>query len=52
MGEKRWNGWEQLRDANSAKAVMYECGVSWSTEKWLCQFPRNDLVVLLDKTLH
>jgi len=31
---------------------VYECGVSGSTEKWLCQFPRNDLVVLLDIALH
>ena len=31
---------------------MNKCGVSGSTEKWLCQFPRNDLVVLLAIALH
>jgi len=35
-----------------AKAVAYGSGVSGSTEKWLCQFPGNDLVVLLDIALH
>ena len=34
------------------KSVAYECGVGRSTEKCLCQFPRNDLVVLLDIALH
>ena len=34
------------------KLVAYECGVGGSTEKWVCQFPRNDLVVLLDIVLH
>jgi hypothetical protein len=34
------------------KSVAYECGVGTSTEKWLCQFPRNDLVVLLDIAPH
>jgi len=40
-------------DASSPvrKSVAYECGVSGSTEKCLCQFPRNDLVVLLDIVL-
>jgi len=33
------------------KSVAYECGVSGSTEKCLCQFPRYDLVVLLDIAL-
>jgi len=33
-------------------SVAYECGVSGRTEKWLCYFPRNDLVVLLDIALH
>jgi NADH:ubiquinone oxidoreductase subunit 3 (subunit A) len=41
-------------DASSPvrKSVAYECGVGRSTEKWLCQFPRNYLVVLLDIVLH
>jgi len=34
------------------KSVACECGVSRSAEKWLCQFPRNDVVVLLDIALH
>ena len=40
-------------DASSPvrKSVAYECGVGRSTEKWLCQFPRKDLVVLLDIVL-
>jgi len=38
--------------SNTANSVAYECGVSRSTVKWLCQFPRNDLVVLLDIVLH
>ena len=33
------------------KAVTYECVVSRRTEKLLCQFHRNDLV-LLDIALH
>jgi len=43
-----------MTDAGSAvrKSVAYECGVGRSTEKCLCQFPRNDLVVLLDIALH
>ena len=34
------------------KSVAYGCGVGRSTEKWLCQFPRNDLVVLLDISIN
>ena len=34
------------------RSVACECGVSGSTEEWLCQFPRNDLAVLLDIALH
>ena len=45
LGADNWN-WQ-----SSARAVAYECGVSGSTEKWLCQFPRNDLVLLLDIAL-
>jgi len=41
------NGRQQF----SANSVAYECGVSRSTEKCLCQFPRNDLAVLLDIAL-
>jgi len=46
--------WELITDASSPvrNSVANECGVSRSTEKWLCQFPRNDLVVLLDIALH
>ena len=46
--------YEPITDASSPvkKSVAYECRVSRSTEKWLCQFPRNDLVVLLDISLH
>jgi hypothetical protein len=40
-------------DASSPvrKSVAYECGVGRSRESD-CQFPRNDLVVLLDIALH
>jgi NADH:ubiquinone oxidoreductase subunit 3 (subunit A) len=45
---------ELITDASSPvrKSVAYECGVGGSTEKRLCQFPRNYLVVLLDIALH
>jgi hypothetical protein len=40
------------RQHSTTNSVEYECGVGRSTEKWLCQFPRNDLVALLDIALH
>jgi hypothetical protein len=45
--------YELITDASSPvrKSVPYECGVSGSI-KTDCQFPRNDLVVLLDIVLH
>ena len=47
-------GVKRITDASSPvrKSVANECGVGRSTEKWLCQFPRYDLVVLLDIALH
>ena len=45
--------YELITDASSPvrKSVAYESGVVRSKEKRLCQFPRNDLVVLLDIVL-
>jgi len=46
--------YELITDASSPvrKSAAYESGVGRSTEKCLCLFPRNDLVVLLDMALH
>ena len=58
-GLQRYEGWSCIAlktktDASSPvrKSVAYECGVGRSTGKWLCQSPRNGLVVLLDIALH